>query len=210
MKSTVVFSPCAHTNLINFAKTSPFLSVRKKAEKPWWWRVVSRGYSWSRVNKWWIRRCNSVIKSIQKHGRWPSMATVLRMHFSVAMDAIINSAHIQMHNMCIWCKIYFCWCDSSSFDNYLPYPALALPHIALAQSATLLLPPCFRWLRTWLAVGKNLPIGHSRFLHFLLFETALSDTNTVTNSRYDGMGSTPIHSTSLQSDPLAWYCLYSI
>jgi len=94
-------------------------------------------------------------------------------------------------------------------DDSLPYPTFALPRLALAQSATLLLRPCFSWLGTRLAVGENLSTGHSRFLHFRFFETSLSDTNTVTNSRHDGMGSTILYSTSLRSDPLAWYCLSS-
>jgi len=88
-------------------------------------------------------------------------------------------------------------------DNSLPYPALALPCLALTRSATLLLHQCFRWLGTQLAVGENFSTGHGQFLHFLLFETALSDTNMVTNSRYDRMESPPLYSTSLWSDPLA-------
>ena len=93
-------------------------------------------------------------------------------------------------------------------DDSLPYLAFALPRLALARSATLL-HPWFRWLGIWLAVGENFSKGHGRFLHFLLFETALSDMNTVTNSRHDGMGSTLPNSTFLQSDPQTWYCLSS-
>jgi len=95
------------------------------------------------------------------------------------------------------------------FDDSLPYHAFALPSLALAPLATLLLRPCFRWLGTQLAVGENISTGHSGFLHLLFFETALSDTNMVTNSSYDRMGSTPLYFTSLRSDPLAWYCLDS-
>lgn len=95
-------------------------------------------------------------------------------------------------------------------DDSLPYPAFALPRLAFARSATLFLRPRFRWLGTRLAVGENFSTGHGRFFHLhFLYEAALSDTNTVTNSRYDGIGSTPPYFTSLRLDPLAWYCLYS-
>lgn len=44
IKSLVAFSPCAHTNLIIFAKTSPLLSIRDKAGKQWSWRVLLGGF----------------------------------------------------------------------------------------------------------------------------------------------------------------------